>query len=88
MKRDYNDPIYSEWRKRVFKRDKCRCQMPSCGSKRRPNAHHIQRWADQPYLRYDVDNGITLCYSCHKRITGNESAYAGLFSEIVRGKDG
>jgi len=86
MKRDYSDPIYSEWRRRVFNRDKRRCQMPSCTSRKRLNAHHIQRWADQPYLRYDPDNGITLCYTCHKRITGSELAYAGLFAEIVRSK--
>ncbi len=82
--RDYNDPVYAEWRRRVFKRDKHKCQMPGCEYKRALNAHHIKRWADAPYLRYDVDNGITLCYRCHKEVTGSEGHYEHLFADIVR----
>ena len=62
MRRNYDDPVYAEWRKRIFSRDKHKCQMPGCGYKRALNAHHIKRWADAPYLRYDVDNGITLAF--------------------------
>ena len=78
MRRDYSDPVYAEWRKRVFSRDKRKCQMPGCGYKKALNAHHIKRWADAPYLRYDVDNGITLCWRCHKQITGSEAQYEPL----------
>ena len=68
MRRDYDDPIYAEWRKRVFSRDKHKCQMPKCGYKRALNAHHIVRWSDAAYLRFDINNGITLCWKCHKEI--------------------
>ena len=88
MRRDYDDPIYAEWRKRVFSRDKHECQMPKCGYKRALNAHHIVRWSDAAYLRFDINNGITLCWKCHKEITGAESQYAPLFMDIVRENNG
>lgn len=88
MRRDYDDPIYAEWRKRVFSRDKHKCQMPKCGYKRALNAHHIVRWSDAAYLRFDINNGITLCWKCHKEITGAEAQYAPLFMDIVRENNG
>ena len=48
-RRDYDDPIYADWRNKVYDRDNHRCQMPDCTSRRskaRLNAHHIKRWAD------------------------------------------
>ena len=82
--RNYNDPVYAQWRKRVYKRDGHQCQMPGCGYKRVLNAHHIVKWADAAHLRFDEDNGITLCYRCHKEVTGAEAQYAPLFMDIVR----
>jgi hypothetical protein len=56
---------YKKWRKDVFMRDFYTCQK--CGVKgTRFHAHHIKHWADCPKLRYDIDNGITLCISCHR----------------------
>ena len=62
--------------------------MPGCKSKKRLNAHHIQKWASASALRFDVDNGITLCYWCHKKVTGHESIYQSLFQSIVRKNNG
>jgi hypothetical protein len=31
------------------------------------DCHHIQPWDEFPELRYDLDNGLTLCKRCHKR---------------------
>ena len=85
MKRDYGDPVYAEWRKRIYERDSHKCQMPGCKSKRsRLNAHHIIKWSEAPHLRYDLHNGITLCWKCHKEVTGSESTYAPLFWDILR----
>lgn len=55
---------YSEWRKRVFERDGYICQ--NCGKRGGTlNAHHILPYSRYPELRYDLDNGITLCKACH-----------------------
>jgi len=88
MRRDYSDPVYKDWRIKVYKRDKFTCQMPGCNSKKRLNAHHIQKWASASMLRYDVVNGLTLCKSCHDKVTGHEQHYQGLFQQIVRKNNG
>ena len=87
MKRDYNNSVYKEWRSRVKKRDKYKCQMPNCSSTKRLQVHHIKKWSSASSLRYDVDNGITLCGWCHKDITKHEEMYESLFIDIVRWKN-
>lgn len=59
---------YKEWRRLVYERDSYTCQH--CGDKRGGNlhAHHKKGFADYPDLRYDVDNGLTLCTSCHSKV--------------------
>lgn len=60
-------PEYSKWRKEVFIRDEYTCQnCKMVGGEL--NAHHIKPFSDFPELRYDVNNGITLCKKCHKEI--------------------
>ena len=86
MRRHYEDPVYKDWRMKVYKRDKFTCQMPSCGYKKYLQAHHIKRWSSASILRYDVHNGITLSKNCHKKVTGSEQYYESLFMEIVRKK--
>jgi len=59
---------YRQWRDAVFKRDEYTCQV--CGDNRggNLNAHHKKPWAEHKDLRYNVDNGITVCKSCHEKI--------------------
>lgn len=83
MKRDYDDPVYKAWRAAVRRRDRSTCQMPGCKRKRRLQVHHIQKWSTNPSLRFDINNGITLCYDCHKDVTKNEHHYISLFLEII-----
>ena len=86
MKRNYADEAYTEFRKIVLKRDKRTCQMPDCNSKKCLQVHHVQTWANASALRYDPDNGITLCRDCHKSITGSEVYYIEIFMEIIDAK--
>ena len=86
MRRNYNDPAYKDWRRKVYARDRRRCQMPGCKSRFKLQAHHIKKWSEASILRYDPDNGITLCQSCHDSINGLESHYEVLFKEIVSSK--
>tara|TARA_R110002110_G_scaffold251586_8_gene467413 strand:- start:99 stop:365 length:267 start_codon:yes stop_codon:yes gene_type:complete len=85
-KRNYEDPVYKDWRLAVYRRDKFMCQMPGCKSKTRTQAHHIRKWSTASALRYEIDNGITLCRNCHDGISKAEEHYEALFIEIVRGK--
>jgi 5-methylcytosine-specific restriction endonuclease McrA len=62
------------WRTAVFERDNYTCQ--DCGVRGgRIQAHHIKSYAAFPEFRWDVDNGRTLCESCHKK-TKNYGAKA------------
>lgn len=57
---------FIEWRKKVFKRDKYTCR--SCFVRgRKLHPHHIASFAKYPDLRFEEDNGLTLCESCHMK---------------------
>lgn len=59
---------YKRWRFDVFTRDRFTCQ--ECGDNRGGNliAHHIKPFAEYPNLRLDLDNGLTLCRTCHDNL--------------------
>ena len=83
MKRNYDVPVYAEFRKSVLKRDKRQCMMPGCGKKSSLQVHHVKKWSSSSSLRYETSNGITLCKSCHQSIKGKEHHYEALFKEII-----
>ena len=58
-----NNYCYRQWRKAVIDRDK-KCVV--CGSEDDLQAHHIKSFAQFPLLRFEVDNGITMCGKCHR----------------------
>lgn len=63
--------LYLEWHDKVLKRDNYTCQV--CGDhnyKGRGGAikfhvHHKETWSTNPELRFDVNNGVTMCIPCH-----------------------
>ncbi len=81
--RNFKDPLYKEWRRKIRERDGAKCQMPNCMSKKQIQVHHILKWSSYPTLRFDVNNGICLCSTCHKRIQGQEEVWAPLFMSII-----
>jgi hypothetical protein len=67
------------WSRSVKRRDNYICQncgldgkkiCNHCGEKPRLHAHHLKDWATHPELRLDINNGITLCFKCHRMKTG------------------
>jgi len=55
---------YKIWRELVFERDDWTCQK--CLKRGvELNPHHIINFSDNEDLRFDIDNGITLCRECH-----------------------
>jgi len=60
-----------EWRMNVFCRDGFICQ--NCGASGvYVEAHHIKPFSKYPEFRFDIDNGITLCVKCHKKVRNKE----------------
>jgi len=58
------DPLYIEWRDKVFKRDRYTCQF--CGEKGgKLEAHHINGFDTFVEQRVRVENGICLCQKHH-----------------------
>lgn len=56
---------YDEWRRAVYERDNYTCRCCGCKKGGSLEAHHIYSFSEYKKLRYDVNNGITLCKNCH-----------------------
>lgn len=73
-------PLYRKWRDSIFERDLYTCQV--CQKKGNINAHHIESFAKliKKYKieslkdalncqeLWNINNGISLCYKCHREI--------------------
>lgn len=81
--KDRRSSAYVLWRRAVWLRDKFTCKIanPDCAG--RIEAHHILGYKDYPELRYQVNNGITLCHFHHPRTRKEEKRLSPYFQEIV-----
>lgn len=61
-------PEYKIWRKAIYEYDQYKCVV--CDTNNDLHAHHVLSFADYPDLRYDTDNGVTLCRLCHSDYHG------------------
>jgi len=85
-RQERNDSAYYAWRLEVWKRDgfKCRINNQDCSGK--IIAHHILGWSEFPELRYQVNNGITLCQAHHPLKRAKEKQMIPIFQEFVVSK--
>lgn len=81
------EPKYKEWRTKVFTRDSFTCRIADIKCNGQLQAHHILRWADYPELRYDINNGITLCQFHHPRKKIDEAKLSPYFQSLVASSD-
>lgn len=65
--------FYDEWILKVKERDGSKCVK--CGSDKKIHAHHIIPWKEDESKRFDLDNGISLCASCHGKLEGFQKGH-------------
>jgi len=70
---------YLTWRKNIIDRDGWVCLC--CGNKNNLVAHHLKCYWDYPEERFVMDNGITVCRSCHTNIHLNKVLFVKESSE-------
>ncbi len=63
-----NSKEYREWHNKVIERDG-KCVI--CGSKERLQTHHLNHASYFKDQRFDINNGVTLCYHCHMNFHNN-----------------
>jgi hypothetical protein len=83
-RQERNDMAYKEWRMNVWKRDNFKCKMENDDCDGSIIAHHILPWRDYVELRYDINNGITLCHFHHPKKRVEEVNLSPYFQELVK----
>lgn len=74
---------YKHWSLEVKRRDNWKCKINNCDCKGRLESHHILTWKDFPELRYEINNGITLCQFHHPHKRSEERRLIPLFQSMV-----
>jgi hypothetical protein len=73
--------VKKTFRKKVYKKhkkmNKCKCAICGCTDKKRLTMHHVKPISLYPEEKYNVNNIILLCDTCHAR-------EHGILSETVK----
>lgn len=78
-----NDSAYKVWRQQVWLRDNFKCKIANPDCKGRIEAHHILAWKDSIELRYEINNGITLCHFHHPKKRKEEEILSPFFKTLI-----
>lgn len=81
--KERNSPAVKRWRKEVFSRDNYKCRIADNKCNGKIEAHHILPWRDFVELRYEINNGITLCHAHHPKKRAEEKRLIPTFQELV-----
>lgn len=79
---DRRSSAYTYWKRQVLKRDK-KCRIDNKDCEGRLEVHHILGWKEYVELRYEINNGITLCHFHHPRRKSEEIRLSPYFQELV-----
>jgi 5-methylcytosine-specific restriction endonuclease McrA len=60
----FNDLFY--WSREV--RIACDHKCVQCGKSRKLTSHHLFSKSKYPLLKYNINNGVALCYECHNEL--------------------
>lgn len=71
------------WSKKIKIRDKWKCRIANEECAGRLEAHHILGWTSNPELRFNINNGITLCHFHHPRKRVEEKKLSPYFQSLV-----
>lgn len=82
-RQERNDVAYQDWRKNIWLRDGFKCQILNENCNGRIEAHHILGWSSYPELRYEINNGITLCHAHHPRKRAEEKQLESVFQALI-----
>jgi len=81
--KDRGGQLHREWSHNVKNRDGWKCRISNKECSGRLEAHHILGWIAHPELRYEVNNGITLCHFHHPRKRNDEIRLLTYFSNLI-----
>ena len=71
----YARSFWKELAKSVYERDNYKCIRCGAGhtSKNKLHAHHVKPWAGNEDSRFELENIVTLCQSCHNWVHSKEN---------------
>lgn len=73
---------YKQWRLNIFERDNYTCVLCNIRGGYL-EVHHIKKFSKYINLRFDLNNGVSLCKICHQKTKGCEEDYEQTFKNIV-----
>lgn len=83
LDKERGGPLHKQWSRSVKNRDGWKCRISNDGCFGPVVAHHILGWKDYPELRYQINNGITLCHAHHPRKRSEEKRLSPYFQDLV-----
>ena len=90
LKRKEAEEKYKKWRSDIYQRDNniCMCcnKDLSCVNPHNKQAHHILDKKNYKELMLDLNNGVLLCYYCHKMSPLSPHMSSLAFVEVLKVK--
>ena len=76
---------YKEWRRQILERDGNKC-VKCENQHEKMHCHHIEPWKERQELRFSIDNGETLCATCHIKIGRENKEIQGESTQFKKGQ--